>query len=260
MPRPRLSAGSISQSPSCSGRFAPANERGGRHGCRGPTTARRHRARCGAPGPDGRSASRPGGRAARGRTGRRAGPRANPPSADPPRSSHRAGARRSLRRRGGPRTGPARGPRSATTWQTRSKRAGGTGPDPSPSRRWPVGKSGGGGLLQGAGASASCTTTPVATLGWRNASIHSGSLMSTPMGSRPWARTCSRAAAREGTLNVRWWGPGPRVARKRSRKSFDPVSLGMSISRRAPLAKRSWPGANPDERPPESHCAPRSTA
>ena len=62
---------------------------------------------------------------------------------------------------------------------------------------------------------ASCTTTPVACLGWMNASIHSGSL-----GRCRWARIrppCSGRwrCARSGTLKVRWWGPGPLGARNR---------------------------------------------
>ncbi len=79
-------------------------------------------------------------------------------------------------------------------------------------------------------------------------------------GSMPNRRASAIACSMDGTLNVRWWGPGPLWARNRARKSFTPVSQGMSTSTRAPLANRNWPGAKPGPGPPEAHDAPRSVA
>ena len=87
---------------------------------------------------------------------------------------------------------------------------------------------------------ASCTTMPWASLGWRNASSHSGSSRFSPTGDSPAARTRSSAASRSGTLKVMWCGPGPFRARKRCRNAPFSAPTGWRPSTTKPLAKRSW--------------------
>ena len=92
--------------------------------------------------------------------------------------------------------------RSATAWVTRSSDAGASGRS--------VGKPSGAGDSQPWAACAICTTMPVAWRGWRKASFQSSWAEVDPDRREARRRRAgSMAAARSGTLNVRWCGPGP---------------------------------------------------
>ena len=207
------------------------------------------RARGGGHGPGDRRASR---RAAVGATGpgrgRPDGGRAGAPQV---RSTQRwpvAGCpRRSPRRRAGRRRARVAASRSATAWVTQSSVAGRTGPDPSATPALPVGKSGGGRTAPAVEAPrpagrrrrwpASDGGTPPSTRGrWgrcRSARARA-------------ARISSSAAARSGTLKVRWCGPGPWRARKRRRKSFAVGVVGHEELDPGPVPESELAGSEPD--------------
>ena len=82
---------------------------------------------------------------------------------------------------------------------------------------------------------------PYAFLGCRNASFQCGLSRLTPTGSMPSARTLASVAPMSLTMKLKWCGPAPRAARKRSRNAASGPPVGVSSSIFGPAANSSWP-------------------